>query len=93
MFTAGKHNVPLTLQMFGLWGFIFMKLKHDHKIHGGSQWLHGLGHEMSSPARMLGSWVRIPLKAWMFVCIYSVFVLSCLGSGLATGLSPPKESH
>jgi hypothetical protein len=23
----------------------------------------------------------------MFVCVYSVFVLSCVGSGLATGLS------
>jgi hypothetical protein len=42
-------------------------------------------HEMSSPARTLGSWVRIPLKAWMFVCVYSVFVSSCVGSGLATG--------
>jgi hypothetical protein len=37
---------------------------------------------MSSPAGTLGSWVRIPLKAWMSVCVYSVFVL---GSGLATG--------
>jgi hypothetical protein len=28
----------------------------------------GLRHEPSSPARTLGSWVRIPLKAWMSVC-------------------------
>jgi hypothetical protein len=41
--------------------------------------------EMSLPARTLRSWVRIPLKAWMSVCVYSVFVL---GSGLATGWSP-----
>jgi hypothetical protein len=34
----------------------------------------GLRHELSSPARTLGSWVRIPLKSWMFVCVYSVFV-------------------
>jgi hypothetical protein len=34
--------------------------------------------------------VRIPLKAYMFVCVYSVFVL---GSGLATGWSPSKESY
>jgi hypothetical protein len=27
------------------------------------------------------------LEAWMFVCVYSVFVLSCVSSGLATGLS------
>jgi hypothetical protein len=42
---------------------------------------------MSSPAWTLGSWVRIPLEAWMFVCVYSVFVLSCVGSGLAMGWS------
>jgi hypothetical protein len=37
-----------------------------------SQWPRGLRHELSSPARALGSWVRIPLKAWM-----SAFIL-CL---------------
>jgi hypothetical protein len=51
------------------------------------QWPRGLRHEMSSPAWTLGSWLRIPLDAWMFVCVYSVFVLSCVGSGLATGWS------
>jgi hypothetical protein len=35
-----------------------------------SQWPHGLRHEMSSSSRTLGSWARIPLKAWM-----SVFIL------------------
>jgi hypothetical protein len=34
-----------------------------------SQLLRGLRHEMSSPARTLGSWVRILLKAWMFALI------------------------
>jgi hypothetical protein len=43
-----------------------------------SQWPRGLSHEPSSPARTLGSWVRIPLKAWMSACIYSVFVLFCV---------------
>jgi hypothetical protein len=42
-------------------------------------------HEPSSPARTLGSWVRIPLKGWMSVCVYSVCVVLCVGSGLATG--------
>jgi hypothetical protein len=55
---------------------------------GRSQWQRNLKHELSSLARTLGSWVRIPLKAWMSVCVYSVFVLSCVGSGLATGWSP-----
>jgi hypothetical protein len=48
-----------------------------------SQWPRGLRHEMSSPAWTLGSWVRIPLEAWMFAFI--LFVLSCVSSGLATG--------
>jgi hypothetical protein len=52
-----------------------------------SQWPRGLRYEMSSPAWTLGSFVRIPLEAWMFVCVYSVFVLFCVGSGLATGWS------
>jgi hypothetical protein len=52
-----------------------------------SQWSRGLKHELSSPARTLGSWVLIPLKARVSVCVYSVFV-SSIGSGLATGWSP-----
>jgi hypothetical protein len=43
-----------------------------------SQRPRGLRHELSSPAQTLGSWVRIPLEAWMYVYIYSVFVLSCV---------------
>jgi hypothetical protein len=43
-----------------------------------SQWPRGLRHELSSLSRTLGSWVRTPLKAWMSVCVYSVFVLSCV---------------
>jgi hypothetical protein len=35
-----------------------------------SQWPRGLRHELSSLARKLGSWVRIPLKAWMSVCTF-----------------------
>jgi hypothetical protein len=36
----------------------------------------GLRHEPSSPARTLGSWVRIPLKAWMCVCVF-ILCLYC----------------
>jgi hypothetical protein len=43
-----------------------------------SQWPRGLRHEPSSPARTLGSWVRITLETWMSVCVYSVFVLYCV---------------
>jgi hypothetical protein len=48
-----------------------------------SQWPRGLGHELSSLTRTLGSWVRILLKAWMSVWVCSVFVLR-IGSGLAS---------
>jgi hypothetical protein len=30
----------------------------------------GLRHELFSSARTLGSWVQIPLKAWMSVFVY-----------------------
>jgi hypothetical protein len=42
---------------------------------GRSLWPCGLRHELSSLARILGPWVRNRLKAWMSVCVYSVFVL------------------
>jgi hypothetical protein len=50
---------------------------------GRSHWPRGLGHEQSLPAWTLGSWVRIPLEAWMPVY---AFIL-CVGNGLATGWS------
>jgi hypothetical protein len=43
-----------------------------------SEWTRGLRHVLSSPAQTLGSWVPIPIKAWMSVCVYSVFVLFCV---------------
>jgi hypothetical protein len=38
-----------------------------------SQWPRCLRHEPPSPAQTLGSWVRIPLNAWM-----SKYVILCL---------------
>jgi hypothetical protein len=48
----------------------------------------GLRHELSSFARTPGSWVRIPLKAWIsvYAFILCLFVL-CIGSDLTTGFS------
>jgi hypothetical protein len=44
-----------------------------------SQWPRGLSHELSSLARRLGSWVRIPPKVWMSVlCAFILFVFFCL---------------
>jgi hypothetical protein len=47
-----------------------------------SQWLRLLRHEMSSLAWTLESWIRIPFKAWMSVCVYSVFVLFCVQAAI-----------
>jgi hypothetical protein len=44
-----------------------------------------LRQELSSPSATLSSWVGIPLQAWKSVCAYSVCVVLCVGSGLATG--------
>jgi hypothetical protein len=53
-----------------------------------SQWPRSLRHEPSPPALILGSWIRIPLETWMSMCVYSVCVVLCVGSGLAMGWSP-----
>jgi hypothetical protein len=49
--------------------------KYNMILYRLLQWPRGLRHEPSSPAPTLGLWVRIPLKARMSVCVYSVFVL------------------
>jgi hypothetical protein len=59
-----------------------------------SQWPRGLSHEPSSLARTLGSWVRIPLEAWISVCVYSVFVLFCVKIAVLRRADlPPKDSY
>jgi len=50
--------------------------------HCQSQWPRGLRRRYTA-ARLLRSWVRIPPRAWMFVCC-ECFVLS--GRGLCDGL-------
>jgi hypothetical protein len=51
-------------------------------------------HELSSLAQKLGSWVLIPLEAWMSMCVYSVFVLSCVQVAAFRRADPPsKESY
>jgi hypothetical protein len=52
----------------------------------------GLRHEKVSSAYALESCFRIPLEACKSVCIYLVFVLDCLGSGLATGRLSGQEA-
>jgi hypothetical protein len=63
---------------------------------GRSQWPRDLRHEMYSPDRTLESWVRNPLKAWMFACVYSMFVCRSPRSrrpcdGVTTNLRSPTD--
>jgi hypothetical protein len=59
-----------------------------------SQWPRGLRHEMSSSGQTLGASIRIPLEAWMFICVYSVFVLSSVQVAALRRSDPPsKESY
>ena len=56
-------------------------------LEGQSQWLRDQ-RRRSTAARLLRSWVRIPPKAWMFVCC-ECCVLS--GRGLCDGLIMRSE--
>ena len=58
------------------------KFKHVKTHVCRSQWPRGL-RRRSTAARLLRSWVRIPPRAWMFVCC-DCCVLS--GRGLCDGL-------
>jgi hypothetical protein len=58
---------------------------------GRSQWPCGLRHEMSSLARTLRSWVGMPLKASMSLCVYSVCVLSCVQVAPVQRVDPPSK--
>jgi hypothetical protein len=55
-----------------------MNYRDVNVVEGRSQWPRSLRHELSSLAQTLGLWVRIPLKAWMFIYVYSVFLLFCV---------------
>jgi hypothetical protein len=66
----------------------------DYKAPRHSQWPRGLRHELSSSAQTLGSWVRIPMEAWMSVCVYSVCAVLCVQVASLQWADPrPKESY
>jgi hypothetical protein len=71
---------------------VVTKLSVGDKNDWPSQWPRGLRLEPSSPARTLGSWIRIPFEAWMSECVYSVCAVLCAGSGLGDGLIPVPRS-
>jgi hypothetical protein len=57
----------VTMFLFMFYFFVTLSV-----IECWSQWPCGLRHKPSSSSWTLGSLVRIPLKAWVFVCVYSV---------------------
>jgi hypothetical protein len=57
--------------------FILENWFHNLSNLRRTQWPQGLRHELFSLARMLESWVRIPLKAWMSVLCAFILCLCC----------------
>jgi hypothetical protein len=55
-----------------------------------TQWSRGMRLVPSSPSRTLGSCVRISLKAWMYMCVYYVFVYV---AALQRAEPPSNESY
>jgi hypothetical protein len=69
--------------------FCILRCGNVFKMHRKiSQWPHGLRHALCWSAHTLGSWVRTSLDPWKSVFAFILFVLSCVCSGLATGLAP-----
>jgi hypothetical protein len=63
-------------------------------LHSRSQWQHGLRLEPLSLVWALGSWVPNPLEACSSLCVYSMFVLSCVQAAALRRADPPsKESY
>jgi hypothetical protein len=88
-----EFKFPICFLTISMWPHYLLTLtlifNSDLGLHRWLQWPRGLRHELSSSAQTLRLWVRIPLKTCsMFVCVYSEFVLSCVGSGLVSGWSP-----
>jgi hypothetical protein len=78
---SGNERVPMDVMAF------YIK-RTQSSAAGRSQWPRGLRHELSSLSQTLGSCVRIALKTWMSVCVYSLCAVLCVGRGLARGWSP-----
>jgi hypothetical protein len=75
-------NRKLSTLIFGI--FLFCR----------SQWPRGLRHEPSSPARRLGIMCSNPTRQMdVFVRLFCVCVVLCVGSGLAMSWSPSNESY
>jgi hypothetical protein len=74
------YTIKYDVLLFGqLHGTASSNMKYHFCVYAIINYRYGSRTRMSSPARTLGSCVRIPWMAWM-----SVFILFVLGRGLAT---------
>jgi hypothetical protein len=64
--------------------FFHVVYKYLVRLDCRSQWPRSLRHELSLLAQTLGSWVEIPQGMDVSACLFCVFVVLCVGSGLAT---------
>jgi hypothetical protein len=91
LFTPCVLHAPLT-SFFLTCSFYLITLSEEYGCR--SQCPRGLRHEKSSLAGTLGSWVRIPIKTWMSVCVHFVFVLFYVYIQALRRADPPsKESY
>jgi hypothetical protein len=75
----GFHEITLLFCSLLLWFITFLVCRNSDKL--------------SSHAPTLGSWVRVPLEAWISVSVYSVLVLShvCTEAVRRADTSPKKS--
>jgi len=89
-----RHNVRTTYRENRTTDSKFEREKHRQHGHfiipRRSQCPSRLKHVLSSATRTLGSWVRIPLEAWMCVRVFLCCVVLCVARGLALGRSPAQ---
>jgi hypothetical protein len=67
-----------TVKGVSLWYFVKYVTISENASNYRINWnyMYIMSHSRSLwPAQTLGLWARIPLQAWMSVCVYSVFVL------------------
>jgi hypothetical protein len=82
--------VPSNLLNRGEGFYVDTSWKHLINSRKRKRPARGLWHEMPFPARTLGSWIRISLEAWAYVCVFYSPLCFPVGRSLETGQSTVK---